>query len=133
MGIGNCLCRKIRYEFDDEPSDVSFCHCSICRRSSGSAFGAFFEARNESVRFVAGADNLARFNCTERLQKQFCPNCGTMISVTHADYDGVTYFALGTLAEDVNVTPEYHQYVGSKAPWHEIGDSLPKYENGSDD
>jgi len=132
MGIGYCLCRAIQYEFDVEPYDVSFCHCSICRRSSGSAFGAYFETRNDNFRFLTGRKKLARFNCTEKLQKQFCRDCGSNISATHVDYEGVTYFTLGTLDDDTTVVPEYHQHVGSKAPWHEIGDALPQYKEGSD-
>ena len=35
--------------------------------------------------------------------------------------------ALGTLDGDPGVRPSLHIFVGSKAPWYEIADDLPKH------
>src|SRR5918996_510568 len=34
---------------------------------------------------------------------------------------------MGTLVDDPGIRPMFHIFVGSKAPWHEITDSLPQY------
>ena len=38
---------------------------------------------------------------------------------------------LGCLDTDPGVRPSLHVFVGSKAPWFEIADSLPRYEEAS--
>jgi hypothetical protein len=37
------------------------------------------------------------------------------------------HVAMGTLIDDPGIRPTFHIFVGSKAPWHEIADSLPQY------
>ena len=37
------------------------------------------------------------------------------------------HVTLGTLVDDPGIRPKFHIFVGSKAPWHEIADSLPQY------
>jgi hypothetical protein len=36
--------------------------------------------------------------------------------------------ALGTLDDDPGLRPRCHVWVGSKAPWYEITDDLPRFE-----
>jgi hypothetical protein len=40
---------------------------------------------------------------------------------------------MGALEDDSGVTPQYHIFTGSKAPWHEISDSLPQYERSREE
>ena len=35
MGEGGCLCGALRYRLDAAPLDIGYCHCSMCRRSTG--------------------------------------------------------------------------------------------------
>jgi hypothetical protein len=34
---------------------------------------------------------------------------------------------MGTLDDDPGILPLCHEFVGSKAPWYEINDSLPQH------
>ena len=34
---------------------------------------------------------------------------------------------MGTLDDDPGIRPQYHMHVASKAPWHEITDTLPAF------
>jgi hypothetical protein len=38
---GGGLCGGVQYEIPGELRDLAFCHCSICRRTLGAAFGAY--------------------------------------------------------------------------------------------
>src|SRR5947208_1769811 len=40
MLTGRCLCGGVRYEIDGEIGSVVYCHCSQCRRASGTALAA---------------------------------------------------------------------------------------------
>lgn len=37
--------------------------------------------------------------------------------------------AMGSLDDDPGARPLRHEFVGSKAPWYEITDSLPQYQD----
>jgi hypothetical protein len=55
------------------------------------------------------------------------------VYATHSDYSEFAYVCLGTLDDDHNIRPGYHEFVGSKANWFEIHDSLPQFEDWSPD
>jgi hypothetical protein len=124
---GHCHCGSIRFEFAGEPTDVSFCHCSICRRISGSAFGAYVEVPEAALTVTTGGDKLARYKPTELLEKEFCRNCGVQIFTRHRNFPGYAFINLAVVSDDHGLAPEYHQFVGSKAKWHEISDALPQF------
>ena len=127
MPGGHCQCGAIRFEFSGEAADASFCHCSICRKFSGSAFAAYVEVARSDLR-ISGDPSLARrYAVTERLTKLFCGTCGTPLFTEHSTFPGFTYVNLGALDSAEGVAPEYHQFVGSKARWYEINDGLPQY------
>jgi len=125
--VGQCHCGQIRFEFTAEPTDASFCHCSICRRLTGSAFGAYAEIPDQALRILAGAEKLSRYQPTARLEKRFCANCGVTLFTRHADFPGHTYVSLGVLSDDHEILPQYHQFTGSKAKWHMIADGLAQF------
>jgi hypothetical protein len=125
---GQCYCARIRYEFSGDPTDVSCCHCSICRRLTGTAFGTYVGVSDKNLRIVKGAGNLAHYDATRKLTTQFCTTCGANLFTTHLDFPGKTYISLGTLIDDSGIVPECHQFVGSKAKWHQISDSLPQFQ-----
>jgi hypothetical protein len=129
---GRCHCGSIRFEFSGEPGEVSFCHCSICRRVGGSAFAAYVEVSEAALEVSEVKARLSRYKPTERLEKDFCENCGVQIFTRHESYPGLVYINLCAMTDDHSLAPEYHQFVASKAKWHEISDTLPQYTEWPD-
>jgi hypothetical protein len=127
LRTGCCQCRAIQFEFDGEPSDASFCHCSICRRLSGSAFAAYIEIPAPQLRVSDDSNLLSRYDVTSRLEKQSCSRCGTSLFTRHSDFPDLVYASLGALDDDSGLVPEYHQFVASKANWYTIADDLPQF------
>ena len=56
-----------------------------------------------------------------------CAACGSLLfSVV---WDGAyVHVALGSLVDAPGIRPTSHIFVGSKAPWFEITDGLPQFE-----
>jgi hypothetical protein len=127
MGTGHCHCGAIRYEFDGKPTNASYCHCSLCRRLTGSAFAPWCEVQSKDLRW-SGGDNLQKYNLSERYAVSFCRACGAPLAATHSKWPGATYLLMGALEDDTGVVPQYHIFTGSKAPWYEIRDPLPQHE-----
>lgn len=132
LRTGQCQCASIRFEFHGDPTDASFCYCSICRKLSGSAFAAYIEVAAPALRITCGEDSISSYNVTDRLKKKFCRNCGTPLFTAHSSFPEFIYISLGVLDDDRGVVPEYHQFVGSGARWYTIADDLPQFEEWPD-
>ena len=125
---GGCLCGAIRYEIEGPVGPALYCHCSMCRKAHGSAFRARLAVPRGAFRFVQGEELLARYRSSENTIRSFCSRCGSPL-VNAWDGDPQRWgLALGTLDDDPGVRPERHLHVGSKAPWFEITDALPRHE-----
>jgi hypothetical protein len=56
-----------------------------------------------------------------------CKRCGSLLySVVRAGT--FVHVAMGTLVDAPSIRPNKHIFVGSKAPWFEITDDLPQYQ-----
>ena len=58
----------------------------------------------------------------------FCRQCGSPILKRNDDNPETIRLRLGTLDSDPGNKPTRNIYIGSKAPWFEITDQLPRYE-----
>jgi hypothetical protein len=126
MLTGSCLCGGVRYEINGELSAVTNCHCSLCRKMSGSAFSSGASIPASSFRFVAGEELLKQWESSPGYHRVFCGRCGSpLIKRKEKDPEGIR-LRVGTLDSDPGVTISKHMHVGSKASWVEISDGLPQ-------
>jgi hypothetical protein len=123
---GKCECGTVRYRVADEFLYASNCHCSRCRAATGSAFKPFAGIEREKLELLAGGDTLL-INGKETLNDTRCANCGSLLYSVVRDGEYV-HVALGSLTDEPSMRPTKHIFVGSKAPWFEITDDLPQFE-----
>jgi hypothetical protein len=102
------------------------CHCSRCRAATGSAFKAFAGIEREKLVITDGADGLLVVGDDE-LNDTRCGACGSLLFSVVRD-GAYVHVALGSLVDAPNIRPSRHIFVGSKAPWFEITDDLPQFE-----
>jgi hypothetical protein len=122
---GGCLCGAVNYRVVDAFAYAANCHCSDCRRATGSAFKPFAGTSATGLRIVAGADHLLLYGDPSENHDVHCRDCGSLLySVVGA---GRIHLALGSLHDAPSIKPRAHIFVGDKAPWHEITDSLPQF------
>ena len=126
MLSGSCLCGRIQYQLDGEPTFLNHCHCSMCRKASGAAFGSFLHADGRFFRWTAGEDHITSYNSSPGNDRPFCKVCGSRVPVLEEEGAHVIIPA-GTLDQDPVIRPIVHFHVGSKAPWYEISDSTEQY------
>ena len=124
---GSCLCGKVKFQITGDITDASLCHCSICRKATGSAFGAYGGVESDQFRWVHGSENLKEFSVSEALRKYFCKNCGSTIATTHQSWPEFVYISLGCLDGNTPVKLEYHQFVDSRASWYTLCDNIRQY------
>ena len=123
---GRCACNAIAYEVADEFVVAYNCHCSNCRATTGSAFLPWGEIECEKLRLTKGADSLMVIGDPDAHHGMRCGVCGSLLYWTARSTNvRVPY---GTLVDEPTLKPMAHMFVGSKAPWHEIRDDLPQYD-----
>jgi hypothetical protein len=123
---GGCWCGAVRYRVADAFLYASNCHCSRCRAATGSAFKPFAGIKREKLELTEGQDALLVVG-DDDLNDTRCGACGSLLfSVVREG--AYAHVALGTLADAPGIRPTKHIFVGSKAPWFEITDDLPQFE-----
>lgn len=124
---GSCLCGQVRFELEGRPQFINHCHCSMCRKVHGAAFGTFLHADGSDFRWVAGSSAHVRtYASSPNNVRAFCETCGSNVPVLE---DGGAHVIIpaGGLDDDPGIRPIVHIHVASKAPWSAITDDLPQF------
>jgi hypothetical protein len=123
---GECFCRAVRYAVPDAFEYALNCHCSGCRRTTGSAFKPFAGIPRDRFSVISGEDNLM-IHGEATNHDAHCRRCGSLLySLVRGG--AFVHIAMGTLVDSPSIRPTAHIFVGSKAPWFSITDDLPQYE-----
>lgn len=128
---GSCLCGGVRYEITAPFRRANYCHCSRCRKHSGGAALAQGRVPREGFRLLSGADLIEAFRPAEGgMAKAFCRVCGSSLFGGTWPEGPEVSVRLGTLDDDPGIGPQYHSFVGSKAPWDDLpDDGVPRFES----
>ena len=128
---GGCLCGDVRFEID-EVYDAGYCHCSICRRSSGAPAVAWANLPSRAFRLVAGETRA--FASSENWVRHFCPRCGAPVfqQVPDPPDDGSDPLCIliGSLDDPNAIRPTAHIWCSARLPSFEFDDDLPCFEEG---
>ena len=125
---GSCLCGSVTYEIGVLPENTFNCHCSACRKAHGAAFATFGFVPSDQFRWLCGEELVRTYASSPSTRRIFCSRCGSQFGGTDPSRSENMGISLGTLADDAGVPPSQHVFVGSKAPWHEISDSLSQFD-----
>jgi hypothetical protein len=117
---GGCLCRAVRYQVVGDPRLSGICHCTLCKRITGSAFGfvAYFD--EAAVQITRGVLNTYQFCSDESgrwIKLEFCTTCGTTVTWTAEWSPGTRAIAVGTLDEPNWTKPTIHIWTRSALDW----------------
>lgn len=122
---GKCLCGAVLYVVADRFLYAANCHCSNCRRTTGSAFKPFAGVERDKLTVTEGQDKLMIFG-NEGAHDAHCKLCGSLLYSVVRD-GAFVHVAMGTLVDDPTIRPTEHIFVGSKASWFTITDDLPQH------
>jgi hypothetical protein len=123
---GRCMCGAVHYTVADAFAYAANCHCSNCRRTTGSAFKPFAGIARNRLRLTAGEDRLLIMGDADN-NDTHCGTCGSLLYSVVRD-GAFVHVAMGTLTDAPTIRPSMHIFVGSKAPWFEITDDLPQHD-----
>lgn len=113
---GRCLCGSVRFTIHGPLSDLYQCHCSQCRRSTGSAANASTLVKAEQLSWLAGEDTITRYLDDSGYRVHFCSQCGS--PVPNPVGDGRFWWVpAGLLDEPQQLKVVAHLFTDSKAAW----------------
>ncbi len=122
MARGECNCGAIQFEVTGDLPGVFICHCSICRRATGSNGIAVVLVANEQFRWLGGEEHIATWKKPGAdWQGWFCSFCGSTLPGMNDQTR--MFIPVATITEGGELLQvAHHIRVGSKANWDEIGD-----------
>ena len=133
---GSCLCGGIAFEITGPLLNPLNCHCSQCRKQHGAAFRSRVRIAAKDFRWLKGEHLIKYYESPRGYQRGFCRECGSPIlnragpnwTAPAAFPDATPQYGIAlALLDDPPARPECHVFVGSKAPWFEITDDLPRH------
>ena len=127
---GSCLCGGVRFEITGKVSAIGQCHCSLCRKVSGTASNAALLTARASLRWTQGEELAQIYTRPTSWTTTFCRVCGSPLPLPHPN-GKLFWVPAGLLDDDPDTRVEQHIYVGSKAPWDEIAGTAPQYKDAA--
>ena len=141
---GGCLCGAVRYQANEEPYWVGYCHCDMCKRAFGGPFGVFVAFRKQAIDFTQGAPTF--YQSSNFAERGFCGHCGTPLLMlilkdtpegesesvlTKGRYPGLRRadtmsVSVGSLDCPELFHPVEHGCADRQLPWLKIDDEMPR-------
>ena len=127
---GSCLCGALQYSIEGEPTRFFHCHCSRCRKSTGTGHASNVFVSGGSLQWTGDTGLIGSYKVpdAERFVRTFCTACGGPLPKDIPDMDLVMIPA-GTLDNEPNITPQARIFQDSKTDWSCCGDEIPCFEN----
>jgi len=122
---GGCFCGAIRYRVEGPTRCETNCHCSICRRTSGAPYVAWFTVATAGFRVTAG--EAAEFRSSEHGRRTFCARCGTPLTFASSRLPDEIDVTICSLDDPEALAPRDHTRTSSRLRWVERSDSLPAF------
>ena len=125
---GRCLCHQVSYAIWGHLGLFQYCHCSRCRKFTGSAFAANLLVAPDDFRWLSGEEFVGRYELgdAEHFATSFCTRCGSSLPWL-AKSGKVVVVPAGTLDDDPGIQPLQNVFWDSRAGWYAEPDALPKY------
>ena len=122
-----CLCGQVAFQIEDSFLILGYCHCSECQKFSGSQCSAWGRIERAKVSIQSGGSLIKHYQKNETGRVAFCSRCGSSLynEQINEDFLGIR---LGILDDEPGAKPTLHVYCDSRAPWHEITDTLLQFE-----
>ena len=122
---GSCLCGSVQYEISGEPQRFYHCHCSRCRKATGTGHASNMMIKPGSIKWTRGEELIRSYKVPEaqRFTNCFCSVCGGRLPRYVKETDMIVIPA-GSLDSDPVIKPGARIFWDSRADWSCGGDGI---------
>jgi hypothetical protein len=125
---GSCLCGTVKYEVTGESKRFYHCHCSRCRKVTGTGHASNLFLQPAALTWLSGEELIRAFKVPEakRFTNNFCTNCGSRLPRQAKDSDMVMIPA-GSLDDAPPIGPQARIFSRSRASWSCSDGEIPVF------
>lgn len=113
---GQCSCGAVEFKFSTDALRAYQCHCSICRKASGSSYSTTLMAPESNFVWLGGMDSISSYAKENGYKVNFCSQCGNPVPNKFRDF-ALFSVPVGSLKGDPDITIVAKLYLGSRAKW----------------
>jgi hypothetical protein len=126
---GSCLCGALHYSITGEPSRFYHCHCSRCRKATGTGHATNVFLDNGAITWTGDEALIRKYKVpeAERFTRTFCSQCGGPLPAVIPQMN-LVFVPAGTLDDEPNIKPQARIFVESRTTWSCSGDEVPCFE-----
>jgi hypothetical protein len=127
---GSCLCGGVTFEIDRASGPAEYCHCSRCRKVTGSMAVLAIGVQTKDYRLLTGRELIRTYAAPilyepPAYQSTFCSRCGSPVPVADPEGDFME-IAAGLFDDDPGIRADKHIFVELRPDWDETRDGLPE-------
>lgn len=117
---GKCLCGRVEFELSGKIPHLYQCHCSLCRKVSGSSANAALVIDAAQFRWLGGEETISGYQNETAFKSHFCSHCGSPVPNATRN-DSAYWVPVGLLQDGEELKLAAHFYMDSRARWDEPG------------
>jgi hypothetical protein len=127
---GACLCGNVAFAYSGDIAAAAYCHCTDCRRTTGSAFNISIGFDADRFEITRGAPRAFEKTADSgnAIIRHFCADCGAPLYTSSPARTEKVYVKAGALDDPAVVKPAYQSWLKSRVVWSHIADDLPGFE-----
>ena len=112
---GSCLCGAVEFRIRGDLGEIGHCHCLMCQKAHGAAFGTYVNVAPDDLVFVRGEEDVARYQSSSNVVRTFCRHCGSTLQFIR---DGSSGMGIAAASFDTALgTPDYEIFTSRTHAW----------------
>ena len=131
MYEGGCFCGALRFRAEVRPIDAGYCHCTVCRRTTGAPVLAWASFPVDAFSYTKG--HATSYQSSSWGHREFCNHCGTQICFRETEAAKTVDVNLGCMDDPSAHPPQNHIYAQDRIPWFDTADDLPRFAGSKPD
>lgn len=125
---GSCLCGAVTLEVQGGIEAIIHCHCSKCRKASGTAYATNGFIRARGLHIKKGEEEIRSYEGAPGRKRHFCGTCASPLFSSNASDPDRLRLRLGILDSAISERPISHNFVSSRASWEDMDAIIPRHD-----
>lgn len=113
---GSCLCGAVTFEVTGPIRGIGSCHCSKCRKVSGTNGNALFIISTKKFSWTKGENNVSSFALPSGWGASRCDTCGSPVPASYNEGNHM-WVQAGLMDDRLETDLKQHIFCGSRADW----------------